>query len=54
MQPSASASWARARSLASWLTGIWHGRNAPIFAEVATTAKKVPPMPTASTGTKLA
>ena len=36
--PSSSASCARAGSLASWLTGICHGRNTPAFAEVATTA----------------
>ena len=35
-------------------TGICHGKKTPCFAEVATTEKKVPPIPTASAGTKLA
>jgi hypothetical protein len=53
-QPSTSVRSARAGSAASWFTGICHGSSMPAFADVATTAKKVPPMPVASAGTKLA
>jgi hypothetical protein len=52
--PIASARFAREGSATSRLTGICHGSITPIFTEVATSAKKVPPMPSAIAGTKLA